>query len=215
MSAEALASGGKVWNLNKNTSSNKTGMKIHAVPLVAYFLVCLVSTFFVYQLNSDINHYEIDKGTPFSHEYVATVEGKAHIWKMYLSLVLIILPAIAISFYIAKTQNMLTQRVSLLLMSVGVLAGFIVGLMGLSAGETKPDPFNDWAKDTYGYTSIERAGSNGNIAVYDAVNTKGEKIKVKAYDAGDGTYLYETTEQLKSVLDLAAKKAITKEESSK
>lgn len=215
MSAEALASGGKVWNLNKNASSNKTGMKLHIFPLVAYVVVCLVSTFFVYHLNSDINHYEIDKGTPFSHEYVATVEGKVHLWKMYLSLALIILPAIAICFYIAKTQNMLMQRVSLLLMSVGILTGFIVGLIGLSAGATKPDPFNDWAKDTYGYTSIERAESNGNIAVYDAVNAKGEKIKVKAYDAGDGTYLYENTEQLKSVLDLAAKKVIAQEESSK
>lgn len=215
----SVASGGKVWNRLKYEHSiagvvtSKASLISRIFYVIAFSLLVIASGVFVYMLNSSVTHYTVEQGTPFSNEYVAKVSFHTEFWKILPSVGLLLLPGV-ISIIIISKGKFFGFKTHMALMITGIALIGIAGLFGMSATEKAPTPFADWAKATYGYTSIKESANKTGATTYDAVNSKGEKVEVKSYDDGNGVYLYENADQLKNILDMAGKKVLAQEANS-
>lgn len=213
MSTEALASGGKVWSFDKTDktiSAKVSKMSPAALWAIDIFLIIAITTG-TFLINRSATHYEVIHPETLNGGYAAKVREANTVWLMLP----VVFLQVFLIFYNGWTLVQVKKSGVVLWSAIVAALVFTTSSIGMfHPFESKPKPFEDWAKNTYGYTAIEQQKDADGL-VYDAVNSEGNHVKVKGYDDNGALFLYENSSQLKSILDSVVERAIAKEEANK
>lgn len=211
----SAVAGGKVWSFPNRVSGPhpKKGMgRVIAFSVIMWGLIIATSLL----ISPSLTKYTVDELPTYGNEYGKTLTYEPDFATVLIPLFLACLGLFLATALQCKIKHILGYKaINILELSglVGVLVSLVIIVTACvisNSNANVPQPFEEWAKATHGYTSITKV-ENSDKLLYDAIKPNGEHVQVKVYEDGPYKYTYENVDQLKTVLNQVVEKKIAQE----